>query len=223
MKRFLKNVSAVGLMLMAWSGLALAGPPLICHSFDIGDARSLPWNGTAWNLAGNENYDTHNLTRDTLAILDSGAPVLVRMETLRRATLYARKDPVAAKELMTRLYARTGVAGNSAHAGALAHFDAGYLAAAYDQWMRDGVNPAKGIDGYGLVKKALAMSGGNPEMEFAAALMTLQGPKKEHWEHAQKATAGAKGDPLLARNLVRNFLGDKNQTVAQALGRGTSY
>ena len=33
-----------------------------------------------------------NLTRDTLAILDSNTPVLVRMETLRRATIYARQN-----------------------------------------------------------------------------------------------------------------------------------
>src|SRR5256885_15919529 len=85
---------------------ALAGPPLICHRFDIGDARSLPWTSNTWNLQGNENYDIKNLVRDTLAILDSNAPVLVRMETLRRATLYARNDPQATKELLTKLHAR---------------------------------------------------------------------------------------------------------------------
>ena len=27
---------------------ALAGPPLLCHPYDIGSAVSLPWNGPAW-------------------------------------------------------------------------------------------------------------------------------------------------------------------------------
>src|SRR5436309_10502614 len=117
------------LLLFVLVTTALAGPPLICHRFDIGDARSLPWTSNTWNLQGNENYDIKNLVHDTLAILDSNAPVLVRMETLRRATLYAHNDPQAAKELLTKLHARTA----AREAGALAWFDAGYLTATYNQ------------------------------------------------------------------------------------------
>src|SRR5258706_4527612 len=80
----------------------LAGPPLICHAFDIDNSKSLPWISHNWNLSGGENYDTKNLVRDTLEILSPSTPVLVRMETLRRSTLYARKDPVAAIELLPR-------------------------------------------------------------------------------------------------------------------------
>ena len=186
-----------------------AGPPLICHRFEIGAAKSLPWAGTAWDLSGNENYDTRNLVRDTLDILDSKAPVLVRMETLRRATLYARNDPQAAKELLTRLHTRT----TDKPSDALAWFDVGYLAATYSQWLKQ--NPAAGLDAYDLVKKAIALRGNDPEMEFAAALITLNGPEQDHQEHAQKAIAGAKTDPLLAQNLSSQFLG--NQTVSQVL------
>lgn len=186
-----------------------AGPPLICHRFEIGAAKSLPWAGTAWDLSGNENYDTRNLVRDTLAILDSKASVLVRMETLRRATLYARNDPQAAKELLTRLHTRTA----DKPSDALAWFDVGYLAATYSQWLKQ--NPAAGLDAYDLVKKAISLRGNDPEMEFAAALITLNGPENEHQEHAQKAIAGAKTDPLLAQNLSSQFLG--NQTVSQVL------
>src|SRR5262249_34038560 len=71
---------------------ARAGPPLICHSIAIGEAQSLPWTSQGWNLSGAETYDVKNLVRDTLALLDSATPVVVRMETLRRATLYARND-----------------------------------------------------------------------------------------------------------------------------------
>jgi hypothetical protein len=190
----------------------LAGPPLICHRFEIGAAKSLPWAGTAWDLSGNENYDTRNLVRDTLAILDPKAPVLVRMETLRRATLYARNDPQAAKELLTRLHARTA----DKPSDALAWFDVGYLAASYSQWLKQ--NPAAGVDAYPLVQKAISLRGNDPEMEFAAALITLRGPEKDHQEHAQKAIAGAKADPLLAQNLSIQFLG--NQTVSQVLTQG---
>jgi hypothetical protein len=214
----LRTSVAVLLLLPCLATFALAGPPLVCHPFDIGSARSLPWNGTAWDLSGNENYDTRNLVRDTLAILDSGAPVIVRMETLRRATLYMRKDPQAAKELFTKLHARAVSPG----ASGLAYFDAGYLAETYNQWTRagkGGSNPAAGIDGYSLVGKALTLRGDDAEMEFAAALMTLHGPEKEHALHTQKAAAGAKGDALLARNLASHFLGNEKQTVVEALTR----
>lgn len=204
------------LLLLALVMPALAGPPLICHRFEIGAAKSLPWAGTAWNLSGNENYDTSNLVRDTLAILDSNPPVLVRMETLRRATLYARKDPLAAKQLLLRLHART----NTNQANALAWFDAGYLAASYDQWLEQ--NPATGLDAYSFVQKALSLRGNDPEMEFAAALITLRGPEKDYQEHVQKAIAGAKTDPLLAQNLSIQFHSDEKQTVAEMLTRKTA-
>ena len=51
-------------------------------------------------------------------------------------------------------------------------------------------------------------------MEFAAALVTLMGPESDHQEHARKAIAGAKNDPLLARNLASNF---NRQTIAELL------
>ena len=63
---------------------AWAGPPLVCHAFDIGGAKSLPWTGDSWNLTGNESYDTKHLAGDTIAILDGDSTVLVHMETLRR-------------------------------------------------------------------------------------------------------------------------------------------
>jgi hypothetical protein len=218
--RFPCSRFAAGILLIL-SGLAtpaVAGPPLICHRLDIGDAKSLPWNGTAWDLAGNEGYDTKNLVHDTLAILDGGAPVIVRMETLRRATLYARKDPQAAKELLTRLYQRANAGDAAGRSDGLAWFDAGYLVEAYRQWFYNTPNPAAGIDGYGMVTKAVALNGHqDPQMEFAAALITLQGPESAHREHAQRAIAGAKQDPLLARNLANRFRGNENQTVSEVL------
>jgi hypothetical protein len=218
-----------------FAGVAQAGPPLICHTIEIGQAKSLPWISHSWNLSGGETYDTKNLVRDTLEILAPDAPVLVRIETLRRATLYARRDPVAAKELLARLHARVTSAESSGHPDALAWFDVGYLAETYKQWigqnlphMTDGMrmdpNPAAGVDGYALVKRALALRGArlqgdDPQMEFAAALITLSGPTADHRNHAEKAIAGAKTDPLLARNQATRFLGPQTETMSQLLAK----
>ena len=225
-------------VLLCSASLAQAGPPLICHTFEIGNAKSLPWTSHSWNLSGGESYDTKNLVKDTLEILNPDTPVLVRMETLRRATLYARKDPVAAKELLARLHARATATESAGHADALAWFDAGYLVETYNQWlgknmphMTDGMrmdaNPAAGVDGYAMVKKAIALRsaalhGDDPEMEFAAALITLSGPQDEHRQHAEKAIAGAKVDKLLAQNLATHFIGPKDQAVSEMLAKNSN-
>jgi hypothetical protein len=213
--------------ILCLASVAQAGPPLICHTIEIGQAKSLPWIGHNWNLSGGENYDTKNLVTDTLDILTPDTPVLVRMETLRRATLYARKDPLAAKELLARLHARATSAESSGHPDALAWFDTGYLAETYKQWIgqswmrvsQDEQNPAAGVDGYALVKKALALRGSDPQMEFAAALITLSGPQEEHRQHALRAIAGAKTDPLLAQNLATHFNGPQSQTMSEMLAK----
>lgn len=220
-------------VMLCLASIAQAGPPLICHTIEIGQAKSLPWISHSWNLSGGENYDMKNLVRDTLEILGPDTPVLVRMETLRRATLYARKDPLVAKELLARLHARATAAESSGHPDALAWFDAGYLAETYKQWlgqnlphMTDGMrmdpNPAAGVDGYALVKRAIALRGADPQMEFAAALITLSGPQEEHRQHAEKAIAGAKSDSLLAQNMATPFLGQQSQTVSAMLAKNSA-
>ena len=222
-------VALVASFLLANS--AQAGPPLICHTIEIGQAKSLPWISHSWNLSGGESYDLKNLAPDTLAILDSGAPVLVRMETLRRATLYVRQDPQVARELLAKLQARVTKAENAGHPDALALFDAGYLVECYKQWigknlppMTDNLpmdpNPAATLDGYALVKKAISLHGQDAEMEFAAALITLEGRQAEHQLHVAKATAGASADSLLAQNLKNHFMGDNGMTVAEMLSKG---
>src|SRR6266404_6160182 len=169
--RFTRFGIALVAALLCFAVVAHAGPPLICHTIEIGQAKSLPWISHNWNLSGGENYDTKNLVRETLEILAPDTPVLVRMETLRRATLYARKDPVA------------------------------------------------GVDGYAMVKKALALRTSDPQMEFAGALITFSGPSAEHREHAQRAIAGAKTDPLLAQNLATRFIGPQTETMSELLAK----
>ncbi len=198
---------------------ALAGPPLICHAFDIGNAKSLPWISHDWNLTGAESYHTNNLATDTIAILDADPTVLVHMETLRRATLFARRDSAAAKQLLVKLVARADSSPNSP----LASFDLGYLAEAYKQWLgNDPSNPAQGLDGYAFVKKAIQLRTNDPQMEFAAALITLNGPASDHQQYAQKAIAGAKNDPLLARNLSAHFWSSSSQTLAEMISQNSN-
>jgi hypothetical protein len=212
---------ATGLLalLIVMAGAVFAGPPLICHTFDIGSSKSLPWISHSWNLTGSESYDTSKLASDTLAILVGDSTVLVHMETLRRATLYARKDPAAAKDLLTRLTAGTKSV-QSDGPPALFYFDVGYLAETYKQWLGESTqNPAHGIDGYALVKQAIQLRGQDAQMEFAAALISLSGPVSEHRDHVQRAVAGAKSDPLLARNLASHFMGEQGQTIAEMLAQ----
>jgi hypothetical protein len=188
---------------------ALAGPPMVCHKVEIGNTKTLPWVDLNYHK-GNGGYDLNHLTADTLAILDSDSSVLVHMETLRRATIYARQDSQVAKQLITRLHART----DSSNA-ALAWFDLGYLAETYKQWFGKGEpNPAIGVDGYAFVTKAIAMRGADPEMEFAAALITLTTHQADHDAHVEKAIGGAKSDSLLAQNLDSRF---HDQTIAAML------
>jgi len=216
--------AALLLSIFFFAGTVLAGPPLICHSLDIGNAKSLPWISHTWNLTGSESYDTRNLAADTFAILDSDSTVLVHMETLRRASLYAQADPVASKQLLLKLLARANAAGNSSQS-ASASFDVGYYAEVLNQlhWIhKDAANPAQGFDGYARVKTALQLRPDDPQMAFAAALITLDGPAAEHQSYAQKAIAGAKSDPLLARNLSTHFISPQSETMAAMISRTPS-
>jgi hypothetical protein len=181
---------------------ALAGPPLICRSFDIGTASSLPWNvGPNWKGAV-DSYDRSRLTTDTLALLTDTTPILVRMETLRRAAIYASTDKRAAQELLSALVTKARAAGPDGKVNALSLFDAGYLAESYKQ-----LDPISGwtaavasaIDGRAMVERSLALRSGDAAISFAASLMT-QGAS--HANHLRQAQEGAKADQLLAKNLA---------------------
>ena len=110
------SVAAVGTMF-----IAQAGPPLICHPFNIGDAKSLPWgSGTGWDNPAS-SYDVKNLVADTLAILDQAPTVLVRMETMRRAAIYGAQDQSAVRTLLARLADRESAAEKSSKPSSLAY------------------------------------------------------------------------------------------------------
>jgi len=135
---------------------AFAGPPLLCFPFEIGSARSLPMGTGGWKTV-DAKYDVAHLVDDTLALLAPDTPVIVRMETLRRATVYASTHPAIASALLDAL--RTRASKPDAHA-ALAVFDFGYLVETYKEAGYIFTKPVAGIDaidGYQLVLKAEAM------------------------------------------------------------------
>lgn len=217
--------AAVLLSLFVFASATLAGPPLLCHTFEIGDAKSLPWIGHNWNLSGNETYDVKNLPADTIALLNGDPTVLVHMETLRRAALYGQKDPIALKQLLLKLIARSDVSDKNIASTALAAFDVGYFAETLGQahgLFKNAVNPAQGLDGHALVKKALQLRGDDPQMAFAAALITLDGPAADHQDYARKALAGAKSDPLLTRVLASHFMSSQSETMAAMISRNSN-
>jgi hypothetical protein len=191
---------------------ALAGPPLLCHPYDIGGAKSLPWDeGRSW-LAARSDYPVAHLVADTQALLASSAPIIVRMETLRRAAIYASRDPQVASQLFAALTTRARAAEQAGTPDALAYLDAAYYIEALRELsqlqspeFRDRA-PAlraivQGADGYSLASKGLALRPGDPTMEFATALIAADAHRDAYNRHAEKARAGANRDTLLARNI----------------------
>src|SRR5204863_4919792 len=73
------RIVAAVLAVFAIATPALAGPPLLCHPFDIGSAKSLPWLGAkSWD-EGQPGYRLDRLVTDTEALLTPSTPVIVRM------------------------------------------------------------------------------------------------------------------------------------------------
>jgi hypothetical protein len=186
---------------------ALAGPPLICHPFEVEGGKLIAWgSGSGWNTP-DRSYDIKRLVADTTAILTSDAPILTRMENMRRATIYAMRDPVVAHELLKAVTSRALATTSDGRAW----FDAGYLIESYkqaktlrekdDPMMRSwaAVDETIKVDGYNWVKKAMAMSAPSAEMEFAASLMTERSAASAH---RARAIATAPKGSVLARNLA---------------------
>ncbi len=212
----LTTVSRRSLLAMALSVVVaapvLAGPPLICHPFDIGTAKSLPFGDTrnGWQgwQATLSSYDRSKLVDDTLALLTPQTPVIVRMETLRRASAYSVDDAALASRLLRALAARS-VTSPTSSAEALASFDYGYLVETYRQLGDRGVKvktSIDGVDGYALVKSALALKPDDAGLQFAAALITERpATRAQHTTHLAKARTLAKADALVARNVTTHF------------------
>lgn len=191
-----------------------AGTPLICHPYTIGAAKSLPGSEGDWKGV-NPGYDRTHLIRDTLAILNADTPIIVRMETLRRAAIYATsgmrgwgtqagfnaEDRANAFGLLEKLQQRMKTAKGPELA--LATFDVGFFSETLRHTRVDST-----LDGYALLVKARALHGADAEMDFALALASSWPNRRpELAEHLARARAGAKSGSLLASNLASHFNG----------------
>lgn len=194
---------------------AIAGPPLLCHPFDTAGAPSLAWGGPRWNQA-RADYDLRTLSANTEALLKADTPVIARMETLRRAAIYASRDAAIATQLLSRLDARIARAATPTMQS-LARFDSGYFTETLQEIVRlqgydmPGVGKAdtRGLnallarrDGDAQVDAAIKLRPNDAAMRFAAALIAAADQRKTAYNtHARLARAGAANDRLLARNL----------------------
>jgi hypothetical protein len=189
---------------------AFAGPPLLCFPFEIGNARSLPMGGGDWRSI-DPRYDASHLVADTVRWLSPDAPIVVRMETIRRATVYASRNPAQAAALLDRLQQRASVSDANAP---LAVFDYGYLVETFKQatYLFGRPNQAvQNIDGYNLVMKAAAMTG-DPGIEFALAVMTRDNTRGNdvYRAHLARVLAAAPANPLIASNIAKQFGNDRS-------------
>ncbi len=201
--------------LLLFAPAAFAGPPLLCHPFDTAGAPSLEWGGRGWNEAS-RNYDLSKLVANTGVLLTPQTPVIARMETLRRAAIYASRDGQIARNLAASLESRVAKA-TTPDAKALALFDAGYYAETLQDIVRlqgydmPGVGKAdtaalraivaKG-DGSVRIGQALALRPNDPAMNFAAALVaTADERKTDVASHTRLARAGVGRDRLVALNI----------------------
>jgi hypothetical protein len=193
-------------LVLAVASPALAGPPLLCHPFDIGTAKSLPWDGAPGWFTGSADYPLERLVTDTEAILQPATPVLVRMETLRRAAIYASRDAAVASALVERLSL-------NAKSDTLAALDAAYLIEALHQVtmleqmaeFRDRIAGVKAVlrgrDALPFLARAVEGRPLDASVAFAAALIAMDTDKPAYGTYAARARAGASQDPLLARNI----------------------
>ncbi len=172
---------------------AMAGPPAVCWQVEIGKAKSLPWGGG--DLEARKDYDTRRVVKDALELLAPGMPVLVRMETIRRAAIYIDISAASQDALLKALMLRVLDAEALGKPSALAWFDAGYAMGLFRHFQQFG------RDGYPWVRKALKIRRTDAEMEYACAILTVTGKKETFLHHLGKAAEGAKQNPLLKRNL----------------------
>jgi len=206
-------ITSFALAALAVAMPALAGPPFICHPFEIGSANSLPWGALNNYLGMRDDYDFQHVVADTEMLLTPSMPTLVRMETLRRASIYASRDRAIAERLIASVMRRVHAADQSGQPDAQALFDAGYVVEALNELEQVGrydkqfagldrllAGLTKPFDARPLIEKSAALRPGDASIELALALISRV-PETE--THLQKARLAARQDALLANNLAR--------------------
>lgn len=207
----MNKIHLLAFVLLLLAPFALrAGTPLICHPYDIGKAATLPGGS---NKGTSPTYDRSRLVHDTLALLTPETPVLVRMETLRRAAIYSTadlrgwaksssytaEDRALARELLQQLRERAAQAGEAERP--LALFDVAF----FSETMRQ-TNLEPVLDGYVLLLRVAELRPNDPDIQFALALAAAY-PKREAElrKHLAQARSLAQPGTLVAANLQSHF------------------
>jgi hypothetical protein len=201
------------LAVLSLAAPALAGPPFICHQFEISSTASLPWvDGDYLGMRG--DYDITHVVADTQALLKTEMPTLARMETLRRAVLYASRERALAERLVAALAARVDAADKAGRTDALSIFDLGYALEAISEVENLGhfmgsdlaargralAGMTRPDDGRALMLKSASLRGDDAGIAFALALISKDADRQPQ---LAKARAAAKQDRLLAANMAR--------------------
>jgi hypothetical protein len=204
-------IASTALAVLSFAMPALAGPPFNCHVFDIGSAKSLPWGATNNWLGIRDDYDIGRVVADTEALLTPSTPTILRMETLRRASIYASRDRAVAEQLIAAMMNRVHLADQSTQA--LALFDAGFVVEAINELEQSG-RYSKQLAGSERILAGLTqLNEARPMLDKSAALrpddasiqlaLGLLSRSPESEAHFQKARAGARQDAMLANTLAR--------------------
>src|SRR6478736_5716216 len=185
---------------LASASPAFAGPPLLCHPFDIGGAASLPWDGSSSWYQGQSGYDVSRVVADTDALLTPTTPIVVRMETLRRAVIYASDDAKTASALLDHVMDRVRKADAAGKPDAIAYLDAAYVNEAMREITLLGES-AEWRTRAAALRPLVKEDAGYTLVQRTVELISADGHRSAYATHAAKARAGASGDPLLARNI----------------------
>lgn len=210
--------------------LALFGPALLCHPFDIGELPSLPFGRAAFET--DPTLKREQVLAATLLLLDSSDHSLQHMETMRRAviTLVEGRDDRAAglsEGLLVALEARheRAVSGHAANPTAarsrqlaLASLDLAYAIEALQQLGQD---RRPSVRAWQLVQQALAADPDDGALHLAVSLIAhAQGRNKQLFVALAGALERAPDEQsLLCRNLCRTLganLGAKDRAALVA-------
>lgn len=181
--------------------------PLVTWPIIIDNAPSLPWGNTdVWDGI-DPDYSTAALAEDTVTLLTDQPSALVRMETLRRALVYGRKEPAACYRLLAALENRMDAAERAGNIDPVACFDYGYYVEAFKEakWLdRTLVDDVNSFD-Y-AVNLGIRIYGNDLEMLYGAGLMCLEPPGVYPYVRYHKTVIReADENSLVARNFVNQF------------------
>ena len=150
---------------------------------------------------------------DTETLLTPSTPTIVRMETLRRASIYASRERALAEQLIAAMMRRVRAADQAGAPDALALFDAGYVVEAMSELEQFGLHMkafaglerelagiTHSFESRPLLERSATLRPGDASIEFALGLISRAA---ESEAHLQKARAAAGQDALLANNLAR--------------------